>query len=56
MHFVALTPRPLASWIWTITSSRLDSNGASIPSSQTPSKVERATGIEVDREEEETLY
>ena len=56
MHLVALTPRPLAAWIWVISCARLDSNGASIPRPQTPSKVERAAGIEADREEEETLY
>ena len=56
MHLVALTPRPLATWIWTITCARLDSNGASIPRPQTPSKVERAAGIETDKEKEGTLY
>ena len=56
MHLFALTPRPLASWIWEITCARLDSKGASIPRPQTPSKVERAAGIEADREEEGTLY
>ena len=55
MHLVALTPRPLATWIWTITCARLDSKGASIPRPQTPSKVERASRIEVDGEEEEVF-